>query len=156
MLPPIEKEFIFDSELRLETSSNAPIFIYNHSSDPIRCMTARGIIPLAPHTLTMLGHDDPGIVEKSHITLEKPADGWKAAVTVTTFDTSGGFIRDQSVIFKSALPNNQYSVKVSFEGSKPPSAPECECGMEGTYKAVHRMSCPPHRHSDWCRMYKGN
>lgn len=35
-----------------------------------------------------------------------------------------------------------------------PSVPKCECGMEGTYLALHRMKCPASKHSSWCNLYK--
>lgn len=36
---------------------------------------------------------------------------------------------------------------------QPPEVPKCECGMENTWKAKHHRSCPPDKHSDWCKLY---
>jgi hypothetical protein len=32
--------------------------------------------------------------------------------------------------------------------------PKCICGQESTWKALHKRSCPPDKHSDWCEVYK--
>lgn len=30
----------------------------------------------------------------------------------------------------------------------------CECGQDKIYKEMHRMKCPLHKHSTWCKLYK--
>ena len=37
---------------------------------------------------------------------------------------------------------------------EPPPVPKCECGQEATWKHYHKRSCPPDKHSDWCKLYR--
>lgn len=71
----------------------------------------------------------------------------KYTIEVEEYDTFITWGSPNTVIKRYDVPSHLF-VKIEEEKEK------CECGEESSWQYHHRRSCPPNKHSWWCKLYK--